>query len=112
MADRNETVSIGAEDVGTLRLGAPPTRADRLHAIIAKVAPKAAAYYARDRQWPPNTDLNGKTEAVAPYVITTTPDGGRRLRVIGDDGDVIGGTGATLEDALAAVEQKIGGAHG
>ena len=105
-----------------------PSRADRLHAIVAKVAPKAAAQHATDGTWP-NThpdpgrkrdeqtgelvlDAKGNEQAArhsgAPYVFETLENDSRRLLVRGDDGDVVAGVGATTEAAIAAVEQKLG----
>lgn len=106
----------------------PPTVADRIHAIVAVLAPKAAHQHAANGSWPnrianPRRKRTEDGEVViddhgnpvfaehsgAPYVIMTLPDGGRRLSVIGDDGDVLSGSGATLAEAVAALEAKIGG---
>ncbi len=105
-----------------------PSRSDRLHAIIAKVAPKAAAQHAKDGTWPnthpdpgtkrdpetgtPVLDKDGHEQAArhsgAPYVFETLADDSRRLLIKGDDGDVVAGVGATTEAAIAAVEKKLG----
>lgn len=79
-----------------------PTRADRIHALIARIAPAAAEQHATDGTWP-----NGE----CPYVITTLEDGGRRLVIRGVDPDgepnIRAASGPTLEAAIAALEAKL-----
>lgn len=79
-----------------------PTRAERLDAILLKVAGKAVEY--RDKnggRWSP--DRRGR----APYARETLSDGRIRLRVTKDDGDVISGIGATTDEALTMLEAKL-----
>lgn len=85
------------------------TRADRLMAVIEQLAPTAALYHASSGAWParPGASVDAPTETAAPYVIETLPSGGRRIRVIGEDGDVVSGMGATMDEALSALEAKI-----
>lgn len=113
------------------------TRVERLDAVIAKVAPASAAHLKDKGRWlnrhpnpgqkhilvedaddptktveHPSVYPDGDPEPVrhsgAPYVIDTLPSGQHRVRVYGDDGDVVAGVGNSLDDALAAVEQKVG----
>lgn len=84
------------------------TRADRLHAVIAKLAPQTAQRHAETGTWPVRQFTDGRRpEAAAPYVIETLPDGRRRVRVSSEDGDIVSGVGATLHDAIAALEVKV-----
>lgn len=91
------------------------SRAHRLHAILATVAPRASAQHAEDGTWPnlhpdPGADPEtGKAlrHSGAPYDITERA-GGHRVRVVSDEGDVIVGTGATVDEAIAALEVKVG----
>ena len=83
-----------------------PTRAERLAAVLGKINPGAAQ---PDGGWrvpapPPWADPN---EPGAPYLIRELDDGRFQLQVLGADGDVVGGVGETVEDALARVEEKI-----
>lgn len=101
---------------------APLTRADRLHALIAKVAPQAAAQHAADGTWPNTHPEPGQKRdeagavvegqparhSGAPYEVRTLQDGRQQLRITGEDGDVVAGVGATFEDALQALETKLG----
>lgn len=102
------------------------TRADRLHRLIAKVAPAAAAEHALTGAWP-NThpqpgvkrDKNDKPlldehkqpiaarHSGAPYVMETLT-GGRKISLKSDDGDVLAGVGPTIDDALSMLEKKCG----
>lgn len=66
------------------------TRAERLDAVLRTLK-------APDR-------VNGG----APYSIHTLPDGGRRVLVVSGDGDILAGSGATLDAAIAALERKTG----
>lgn len=43
----------------------------------------------------------------AKYTFDDMKDGRRRLRLELADGDVISGTGATTEEAIAAVEERL-----
>ena len=48
------------------------------------------------------------SEGKCPYVIRTTPTGGRQIQV--DKGDVLfRATGKTLGEALDVLEEKVGG---
>lgn len=83
-----------------------PTRADRLAAILAKINATAAQ---ADGTWrtpvpPPWADPN---DPGAPYLIRELDDGRFQVQVVSSEGDVIGGLGETVEDALARVEEKI-----
>lgn len=86
------------------------TRAERLHAVLTQLTPTAAQHYTATGAWPvrPGATVDEPAAAAAPYVIETLPDGRRRVRVIGEDGDVVSGVGATLDDAIAALEAKVG----
>ena len=75
-----------------------PTRDERLKAIILKYAPGLAGAV-KSGDWGPRG---------APYVITTTPDGGQNVRVTNTEGDSVGGSGSDLNAALAALEKKVG----
>jgi hypothetical protein len=79
----------------------PGTRAARLDRVVERVAPKAFGKFRKAGGW------TGTESGGAPYTITTTPDGGRRILVTGDDGDVISGVGPNIEAALKALEGKI-----
>lgn len=83
-----------------------PTLAARLDALVALVAPEAVAHYAAHGGWP--TPEGGRpAQAGPPYVIETLPSGSRRIRLTGDEGDVVTGTGATLAEAVSALEAKL-----
>lgn len=84
----------------------PLTRAQRLDALVQKVAPKQAAHFAEHGRWPDAED-GARGRGASPYVIQTTKTDGRRIKITGDDGDVISGIGATVEEALAALEAKV-----
>lgn len=101
----------------------PKSPAERLDAIIRHVFPALADEHARSGRWSPvaptepgDADGSRLTGAVtpgagmegAPYVIQTLSDGRRRVRVVTQDGDVVAGTGATIGDAIAALEAKLG----
>jgi hypothetical protein len=66
-------------------------RADRLLAIVEAVAP-----------------VRPLNRVAAPYHIETRADGTRRVIVQAEDGSSLAGNGATLEDAIADLEQKVG----
>lgn len=70
-----------------------------LNAVLAKVSPIVVETHATTGRWPGGS---------APYIITTTPTGGRRISVVSDEEDVIAGTGATIAEALLAVAKKAG----
>lgn len=74
------------------------TRADRINALVARLAPKAAAAQLKTGKWP-----GGQ----APHVLETRHDTSRRLKITGDDGDVLSGVGATIDEAIAALEAKV-----
>jgi hypothetical protein len=116
----------------------PITRADRLFAIVQRLAPAAAAHYtATGGQWPPRDDSKparfmrrndqgawdidpsltaadmaadpteiAQAFGVAPYEIRPTATGGVQIRVTVADGDVVSGTGPTMDAAIAALETK------
>lgn len=110
------------------------TRADRLNRIVAKVAPKAWAFHSDvveveveeagkkvkktiTGRWPRRSDdtraLGPKAleepQGAAPYQIETMEGKFlRRVRVFGDDGDVITGLGQTVEECLTQLETKLG----
>lgn len=112
------------------------SRADRLHEVLKKHAPKAVEYHKKHKGWPPSggsdedpaavvTQLSAKLQRddklaadkadraaadslrsrqQAPYVVQTLRDGKTRILVTKDDGTQIAGTGATVEEAMAALE--------
>lgn len=95
------------------------TRIERLHALIAKVAPSAAQQHAADGSWPnthpsPGTKVNDAGATVparhsgAPYVMETLASGKRRISLRSDDGDVYAGVGDSIDEALSMLEQKCG----
>lgn len=102
------------------------TRSDRIHALIGKLAPLAAAQHAETGTWPnthpdpgqkrndDDTPIVNDGEPVparhsgAPYVIETLPDNRRKVTVTCEDGDVLAGIGPTLDDAIAKLEAKVG----
>lgn len=84
----------------------PLTRADRLEAVVRRLCPKTAAAYAKTGQW---SAPDGKSDRFrqAPWIISTLADGSQRIAITADDGDVVSGTGATIEAALTALEAKV-----
>lgn len=85
------------------------TRVERLHAIVAKVWPAAMEQHAQNGSWPNRLEDPRKDEhSGAPYLITTLKNGGRRIQVHGAEGDVIGGQGANMDEALSVLETKLG----
>jgi hypothetical protein len=87
------------------------TRAERLDALLQKVAARAHAHQAEHGVWPhKETDSPDAPEhrRRAPYVRETLADGRIRLRITTDDGDVVSGVGATTDEALTMLEAKIG----
>lgn len=93
----------------------PRSRAARLHAILGKVAPKASAQHVKDGTWPnahPNPGGDAETgkalrHSGAPYLLTEVR-GAAVVSIQTDEGDVLTGRGATLDDAIAALEAKVG----
>lgn len=84
------------------------TRAERLNAILEKVNPSAMQHM-RDTE-DPTAERNGGGSWPAdgcPYVCDVQGPN-RRVRVRSADGDVIAGVGPTMDDALAALEGKLG----
>lgn len=73
------------------------TRQERLNRVIAAVNPAAAEQQDKDGSWP---------GGAAPYVFDLQ-NGAQRLRVTSTDGDVIAGVGATKDDALTMLEDKL-----
>lgn len=103
------------------------TRSERIHALIERLAPTAAAQHAKDGTWPNTHPEPGKRydevgnpyldehqqpiparHSGAPYVIETLTDNRRRLTIRGDDGDLLAGVGATLDEAIGKLEAKAG----
>lgn len=120
-----------------------PTRAQRLDAIVARVAPKAVAYYQQYGKWPnpdapdvppdesiarrlarilrdlvtPSDDDQAKARTLAleqdgfkrhaPYEIKPVAAGRFRVIVTDDDGGTVAGAGATVEEALTALEATL-----
>lgn len=103
------------------------TRSERIHRLLEKLAPVAAAQHAKDGTWPnrhpqPGVKRDEEGEPLldaeknpiparhsgAPYTIQTLPDNSRRLAIMGEEGDVLAGVGATLEEALQKLEAKVG----
>lgn len=76
----------------------PPTRNDRVHRIISKLAPNAVAAYEETGQWP-----GGQ----APYRFTTPVEGVERLLVESDEGDTTTGKGKTVDLAITDLEHKL-----
>jgi hypothetical protein len=75
-------------------------------AVLRIVAPKAVAHHdEHDGAWPVP---EGELVARAPYLLDVVA-GGTRLRVCDDAGGVVSAVGATVEDALAAIEEKVNG---
>lgn len=86
----------------------PKSRADRVAAIVRKLAPKLAAEYDIVGKWPKRTMADGRIADGAPYSFSDVP-AGQRLLVTDDDGDLAGkGVGATREAAIADLEAKLG----
>ena len=56
------------------------------------------------QQFPPVQEQT--TKGGAPYRITTT-DTGVHIRITNADGDSLGASGATMDDALTALEKKV-----
>lgn len=89
------------------------SRRNRIDAIVRKVAPQAIAFYDKSgddktaQSWPPRTLDGGKVIVQAPYMITPLVDGRQKVTVTSDDGDVLSGVGATIDDALTALEAKL-----
>jgi len=54
-----------------------------------------------------DAELADQFRRQAPYEIKTTNAGETKILLTTEDGDVIGGKGATMEDALAALEAKL-----
>lgn len=103
------------------------TKSERIHRLVEKLAPTAAAQHAKDGTWPnthpspgvkrdehdePLLDANEQPiparHSGAPYVIETLTDDRRRLTIRGEDGDVLAGVGATLDEAIGKLEAKAG----
>lgn len=91
-------------------MSAPLTRADRLDALLQKVAARAHAHLAEHGVWPHKETESPDAPAHrrrAPYVRDTLGDGRIRLRITTDDGDVVSGVGATTDEALTMLEAKL-----
>ncbi len=77
-----------------------PTINDRLLEIVEKLSPATMrAYRDTGGVWP------GRG---APYTIKPTPLGGKRVQVKSEEGDVLGGVGATLAEAVTMLRVKVG----
>lgn len=87
---------------------APQTRAARLDAIVRHVNAAAAQAVVETGHWDGHAPDALRRAAGAPYAIQTRPDGSRRVVVTSADGDSVAGVGATLEEAIAALERKVG----
>ena len=96
------------------------TRADRLQALLEKVAPKKAAYYKEHNAWPLKDDddmkapqrgddgrVVGSSQRGAPYEIKTLSGDRRRIAIVSDEGETLTGTGANVEEALTALEARV-----
>lgn len=108
--------------------------AERIDVLLERHAPAALAYYKKYNMWPggdlekaPKDALkthveklvkNGMTDKDAlkaaevsdgnkrraPYVVTTLTGDRRRISIDTDDGNVVAGSGATLEEAVSNLE--------
>lgn len=88
------------------------SRVERLDALIARTNPSLAARQAETGHWHETTttdagEVPNPKGPGAPYRLMTLADGRRRVVLNCEDGDVLSGTGDTVEDALAALEAKI-----
>ena len=79
------------------------TTNDLLMEVVAKLCPKTMAHYKKTGKWGPD---HPRTQS--PYVIKVMSDGGRMVQVSGEQGDVVGGVGATTALAVAHLRKKTG----
>lgn len=96
------------------------TRADRLNALIRRVAPKKQAFRDANGVWPTEDELEtGKLVMQAdgtavpsptrgiPYEIRTVGDNKRKILITDDEGSTTAAIGDNIEDALKKLEAKI-----
>jgi hypothetical protein len=99
------------------------TRAERLDALVAKVAPKKKTFFDAHGRWPLDEELGREDGALvfaqdgenkfndpkrqAPYEIRTLNGDRRRVLITDDDGSTIAAIGANIEEALAGLEAKV-----
>ena len=76
---------------------------DALMQCVATLCPKRFASYQKTGQW---GDLEDRSTR-APYLITEQDNGNRLVQIESEGGDVIGGIGATVPDAIAALARKV-----
>lgn len=79
------------------------TTNDRLMAVVEKLCPVAMKRYKKTGKWGPD-----HPSTASPYVIKVMPNGDRMVQVLGEDGDVVGGVGATTALAVARLRKKTG----
>lgn len=96
-----EKIVVTKADVGELAIEKPaPTKKDRLHALVAKIHPPFEGFEERGHC------CEGVHDPV--YRIEEPKPGLRRIRITDPaTGDTISGTGATLDEALTALEAKL-----
>lgn len=85
------------EQDGGREAAAPRDASARLDALLRRANPAAVEAHEKTGRWP-----GGQ----APYVIHTHA-AGRRVAITTADGDTVNGAGATVSEALAALEQKL-----
>lgn len=90
------------------------TRAERLDNVLKALAPKKVEFFEQHGVWPTQEEIDESAESPAedaqrgaPYDIRTLSGDRRRIMVIGDEGETISGTGATVEEAMTALEARI-----
>lgn len=88
------------------------TRADRLNALVRRLAPKKQAFRDAHGFWPTEEELEtGKPSedqhGAVPYEIKTLTGSKRRILVTDDDGSTVAAIGENIEQALAALEAKV-----
>ena len=101
----------------------PPSVSDRLMEAVAELCPLAMARYLKTGQWGEmGLEIDGPdgpggepiilTDVLhpsikSPYTFKHTPTG-RLVQIASEDGDVIGGVGATTALAVTHLRMKIG----
>ncbi len=92
----------------------PPTTSDRLREVVAKLCPVTMARYKATGHWGEPDDTDDVDAAPvfhprisAPYSIKHVK-AGRLVQVTSEDGDVIGGLGATTAEAVTRLRVKVG----
>ncbi len=93
---------------------APPTTSDRLREVVAKLCPVTMARFKATGHWgEPDDTKDAKSAPVfhpsisAPYTIKHVR-AGRLVQVTSEEGDVIGGLGATTAEAVTRLRVKVG----